>query len=117
MEHWKARDSVHDVPSYTISMYQPRPDSDEVKAVVGMDDRGMSAHQMFEDLQRRHIWRRLGEILAPRQKQILDLILQEHTTPQIARELKVSLSTIKQTRMVIVRKAQQLFDIEERKAA
>ncbi|MCH7570739.1 MAG: hypothetical protein IH919_09275, partial [Deltaproteobacteria bacterium] len=84
MEQWKAKQSRYDVPSKTIGMFQPFLDSDEVKEVVGCDDRGMGAHDMFNAVANKRFWDKILPQLTPRQRQVLEMMRDGLTQTEIA---------------------------------
>lgn len=113
MEHWKAQQSQYDVPTTTISMYQTGFDSDEMREVVGMDDRGMGVKNMFDIIHNNNIWDNLMPILTKRQRQMLEMRLQGLTQNQIAELLGVTRQCVSQTIQLVVVRARKFFATKE----
>jgi RNA polymerase sigma factor (sigma-70 family) len=117
MEQWKAMQSRYEVPSQTFSMYQPGYD-EEVRQVVGCDDRGMSAKVMFNKVANRRFWAMILPQLTPRQRQVLTMLRDGLTQTQIAPLLGVSRQCISQTMQLAIENAKRyLAQEEERNAA
>jgi RNA polymerase sigma factor (sigma-70 family) len=98
MEQWKAKASWYEVPSFTISMEQPGYD-EEVRQVVGCDDRGTSAKVTFERAANKCFWDKILPQLAPRQRQVLTMLRDGLTPLQIASILGVSRQCVNQTKL------------------
>ena len=113
METWKALQSRYEVPCTNIPMYQPMFDSQEVKEVVGCDDRGMNAKTMFETVNNKRVWERVLPTLTSRQRQVMELLLSGLTQTQIAPMLGVTRQCISQTMQNAVRNAKKFFAQEE----
>ncbi len=113
MEQWKAMQSRYDVPSTKISMYQTWLDSDEVKEVVGCDDRGMGACAMFDAVNNRCVWDHLLPLLSPRQRQMMEMSFQDVTQEQIAIDLGVTRQCVSQTMKLAIKRAKSFFAVEE----
>ena len=113
MEHWKAKASRFDVRSDTVSMYQQIPGSDGTRVVVGFDDRGSSARTIFDDINDREIWETLIPILSPRQREMVELQLQDLTQQEIGDRLGVSRQCVSQTINREISKAKKLFAVKE----
>lgn len=113
MEQWKAKQSRFDVPAATISMFQPFLDSDEVKEVVGCDDRGTGHRAMFDTVNNRSVWESLMPILSDRQRQMMQMSLQDVTQSQIAIDLGVSRQCVSQTMQLAIYKAKKFFAVKE----
>ncbi len=99
MEQWKAKASWYEVPSQTFSMYQPGYD-EEVRQVVGCDDRGMSAKATFDSASNKCFWDKILPRLAPRQRQVLTMLRDGLTPTQIAPILGVSRQCVNQTKLL-----------------
>ncbi len=117
MEQWKAKASRYEVPSQTFSMYQPGYD-EEVRQVVGCDDRGMSARVTFDKVANRRFWDKILPQLTPRQRQVLEMLRDGLTQTQIAPLLGVSRQCISQTMQLGIENARKYLAQEaERNAA
>lgn len=116
-EKWKAENSIFDVPSTTISIYQPNPNSNEVREVVGMDDRGLGVNLILENANNKQVWNKLLPELTKRQRQILLMILSGEEERHIAAQLGVTRQCISQTRVNAIKRAKKVFFGKERRAA
>jgi len=109
MEKWKAKQSRLDVPSTTIPMFQPFLDSDEVREVVGCDDRGINAENMFDTVANKCFWDKILPQLAPRQRQVLSMLRDGLTPIQIAPLLGVSRQCVNQTKLLAIERTRRII--------
>ena len=114
-ETWKALQSKYDVPCNTISMYVPVFDGsrDEMREVMGVDDCSKSAHTMFDTVNNRSVWKSLLPILSPRQRQMMELSMQDLTQVQIAEQLGVTRQCVSQTMQLAISRAKTFFAVKE----
>jgi RNA polymerase sporulation-specific sigma factor len=112
-ETWKALQSKYDVPCNTIPMFQPYFDSDEVREVVGCDDRGMNAKTMFNTVNNRTVWEHLLPVLSPRQRQVITMSMDDITQVEIAEKLGVTRQCVSQTVQLAIKRAKTFFAVEE----
>lgn len=116
-ERWRAKNSKFEVPNFTFSIYQPTPNSDEVREVVGMDDRGLGGKQILTNAHNKKVWERLLPELTPRQRQVVELIIQGVPQTEIADRLGVTRQCVGQTKFNAIKRAKQVFFDEEKEAA
>lgn len=112
-ETWKALQSRYEVPCSTISMFYPENYIGDVREILGMDDLGEACKTMFNNANNQGVWRQLLPVLSPRQRQMVEMLLQDLTHGQIADQLGVTRQCVSQTIRLAIKRAKKIFAIEE----